>query len=79
MINNREIAEAMTIKLTEMDIPRAVPKFDPKLRRAPMRTLTLTKDEIKLALKNALRYVPGEYHEEIAPEFLNELLEHGRI
>lgn len=79
MINNREIAEAMTIKLTEMDIPRVVPKFDPKLRRAPMRTITLTKDEIKLALKNALRYVPEEYHEEIAPEFLNELLEHGRI
>ncbi|MGL4403385.1 MAG: urocanate hydratase [Fusobacteriaceae bacterium] len=79
MINNKEIAEAMTIKLTEMDIPRAIPKFDSKLRRAPKRTLTLTKEEIKLALKNALRYIPEEYHEELAPEFLDELQEHGRI
>ena len=39
----------------------------------------MEKDEIELALKNALRYIPEEYHEMLAPEFLNELMEHGRI
>ncbi|MGB0405594.1 MAG: hypothetical protein ACPGDB_05375, partial [Fusobacterium sp.] len=28
---------------------------------------------------NALRYIPEEYHEKLAPEFLDELMEHGRI
>ena len=49
------------------------------IRRAPKRELTLTKNEIKLALQNALRYIPEEDHEEIAPEFLEELYTRGRI
>ncbi len=49
------------------------------IRRAPMRELTLTKDEIELALKNALRYIPKEWHSELAEEFLDELLTKGRI
>ena len=55
------------------------PAFDPKIRRAPMRDLELTDHEKKLALKNALRYVPEELHEKLAPEFMEELLTRGRI
>ncbi|HOC09586.1 MAG TPA: urocanate hydratase, partial [Bacillota bacterium] len=39
----------------------------------------LTKEQTKIALKNALRYVPQEHHEKLAPEFLNELMTMGRI
>ena len=28
---------------------------------------------------NALRYIPTELHSRLAPEFLRELKEHGRI
>ena len=76
---NKDIFNAMTIKLAAQDIPEKVPEMDPKIRRAPKRVVHLEKDEIELALKNALRYIPDEYHEKLAPEFLNELMEHGRI
>ena len=39
----------------------------------------MTNSDIKLALKNALRYIPQQYHEQLAPEFLDELLTYGRI
>ena len=55
------------------------PEFQKGIRRAPKRELNLTKKEIKLALKNALRYIPEEFHVELAPEFLDELLTMGRI
>lgn len=54
-------------------------EFVSGIRRAPKRELTLTKNEIKIALQNALRYIPEEDHEEIGPEFLEELYTHGRI
>lgn len=76
---NKDIFNAMTIKLAAQDIPEKMPEMDPKIRRAPKRVVYLEKDEIELALKNALRYIPEEYHEKLAPEFLNELMEHGRI
>ncbi|MCR4629857.1 MAG: urocanate hydratase [Clostridium sp.] len=76
-MTNKEINECMTIKLDPV-LPE-YPKFDPSLRRAPMRDLELTDHEMKLALKNALRYVPEELHEQLAPEFMEELLTRGRI
>lgn len=78
-MNNKDIYDSMSIKLTPNDIPRVMPKFDPKIRRAPKRVVHLEKDEIELALKNALRYIPEEFHEELAPEFLEELYTRGRI
>jgi urocanate hydratase len=77
MLNNLDIAQSMTIKL-DAQLPE-YPEFDPQYRRAPKRELTLTDREIKLALKNALRYVPEEHHEIVAPEFLDELMTRGRI
>ena len=71
-MNNKEISAAMTIKLDPV-LPE-YPVFKESIRRAPMRELTLNEREIKLAVKNALRYVPEELHEALAPEFMEELL-----
>ena len=76
-MNNCEIGSAMTIKLDAV-LPE-YPVFKEGVRRAPKRELTLNEREIKLALKNALRYVPEELHEQLAPEFLEELMTRGRI
>ncbi|MCK4957174.1 MAG: urocanate hydratase [Candidatus Cloacimonetes bacterium] len=76
-MNNFDISQAMTVKL-DAELPE-YQIFEPGIRRAPKRDLTLNKREIKLALKNALRYIPEELHAELAPEFLDELLTHGRI
>ncbi|MDK9712378.1 urocanate hydratase [Acidaminobacter sp.] len=80
MLSNQQIESAMKVKLKDIfpELP-AYPTFVEGIRRAPKRAMTLTKDEIGLALKNALRYVPEEWHEILAPEFLDELLTHGRI
>ncbi|EOC99977.1 urocanate hydratase [Caldisalinibacter kiritimatiensis] len=77
MISNLDISNAMTIKL-DPELP-PMPKFEEGIRRAPKREFTLTKKETEIALKNALRYVPEELHEELAPEFLEELMTRGRI
>ncbi|MFA7410796.1 MAG: urocanate hydratase [Tissierellaceae bacterium] len=77
MFNNAEIFDAMTIKLGEELPPKTV--FEPAIRRAPKRELNLNKNEIKIALKNALRYIPEKLHNIMAPEFLQELMTHGRI
>ena len=72
-----DISRAMAIKLSDELPPK--PLFDSQYRRAPDRGLTLSEQEIVLAIKNALRYVPSNLHEQVAPEFLGELLTHGRI
>lgn len=76
-MTNKEIGSAMTIKLDPV-LPE-YPVFKEGIRRAPMRELTLSDHEKKLAVKNALRYVPEELHEALAPEFMEELLTRGRI
>lgn len=63
-------------------IPSALPPK--KLRNtaishAPKRKDILSPEEKKLALRNALRYFPKEWHQELAVEFLAELNEYGRI
>lgn len=55
------------------------PEFLPGIRRAPNRGYTLSKKETKVALMNALRYVPEEHHEVMAKEFYEELKTYGRI
>ncbi|MBE0655339.1 MAG: urocanate hydratase [Bacteroidales bacterium] len=63
-------------------IPEALPHvkpYDPEVNHAPARKDILTTAEKKLALKNALRYIPGHLHGELAPEFLDELMRYGRI
>lgn len=47
---------------------------------APKRNIgSLTIEEIQLAVRNALRYFPVEWHKTLAEEFLEELRNHGRI
>ena len=54
-------------------------KFVKGIRRAPKRPFNLTEEETELALKNALRYLPEDWHEQVIEEFLDELLQTGRI
>ena len=51
----------------------------PSLIRNPKRKDILTKEQKKLALKNALRYFPERLHAQLAPEFYEELEKYGRI
>ena len=67
----------MRIKLD--DVLPDMPKFEPGIRRAPDRGFRLTKEQTKTALRNALRYIPEQYHEQLIPEFLEELTTRGRI
>ncbi|HHZ00754.1 MAG TPA: urocanate hydratase [Tissierellia bacterium] len=76
-MDNVCISNAMTIKLSD-ELPE-YPVLKEDVRRAPKREVSLNKREIKLALKNALRYVPESLHEKLAPEFLEELMTRGRI
>jgi urocanate hydratase len=77
---NKQIDGAMQIKLDSIfDKLPEYPTFDETKRRAPKREFTLNKEETKLALKNALRYIPEKWHNEVAEEFLDELMTRGRI
>ncbi|HNY63359.1 MAG TPA: urocanate hydratase [Bacteroidales bacterium] len=63
-------------------IPTQLPepqKYDPTVSHAPRRKDILTKEEKKLALRNALRYFKPEWHAVLAPEFMEELRKYGRI
>ena len=55
------------------------PIFEPGIRRAPRREADMSPAQERLALRNALRYIPPRWHAELASEFLAELREHGRI
>ncbi|MBY9011697.1 MAG: urocanate hydratase [Candidatus Lokiarchaeota archaeon] len=72
-----DITKAMKIKLPDK-LPLD-PVFKLGIRRAPSRGYNLTRDETVIALKNALRYVPESLHTQLAPEFLSELTNKGRI
>ena len=63
-------------------IPKSLPITKPYSKdanRAPKRKEILSKEEKKLAIKNALRYFPKEWHQELSSEFALELNEFGRI
>jgi urocanate hydratase len=68
--------------LISQGIPSKLPDpkpYDPALNHAPKRKDILTKAEKKLALRNALRYFPGDFHNVLAAEFAGELKDYGRI
>jgi len=63
-------------------IPRKLPgskSYDSSLNPAPKRKQILSVEEKKLAIRNALRYFPKEWHNELAIDFAKELEEYGRI
>ncbi len=65
-------------------IPEVLPQKksrNPQFSHAPKRVIDglLSKEDKVLAIKNALRYFPKEWHEELAKEFAEELKLYGRI
>jgi len=63
-------------------IPREIPAkrtYPADANRAPKRKDILSVEEKQLAVRNALRYFPADWHEELATEFAKELKEYGRI
>jgi urocanate hydratase len=76
----------MTIQEFQEDIRQGIPSVLPpkkvyelNVNHAPKRKEILSEEERKLALRNALRYFPENFHAELAPEFLEELEVYGRI
>lgn len=59
-------------------LPPARP-LEPGVSHAPRRKDILPKEKKQLALRNALRYFHPKHHATLAPEFAQELQEHGRI
>jgi len=63
-------------------VPENIPpkkSFDLSVNHAPKRKAILTREEKKLAIRNALRYFPSHQHAELAEDFLSELNNYGRI
>lgn len=63
-------------------IPTEIPAkktYPADANRAPKRKDILSIEEKQLAIRNALRYFPTDWHEELASEFAEELKEYGRI
>ena len=66
----------------QQGIPATLPRAKPyplDANRAPKRKDILSKAEKQLAVRNALRYFPREWHAELAMEFARELNDFGRI
>lgn len=69
-------------KMISEGIPAELPllkPYDENLNHAPKRKDILTREEKKLAIRNALRYFPEAFHSVLAGEFAGELERFGRI
>lgn len=77
MDTQNKYAEYQKFSLSK-DLPDKI-EFQPGIRRAPKRSSKLSKNQIKIALKNALRYIHPKHHATLASEFLDELNTTGRI
>jgi len=69
----KAILEGIPDKLPQM------PGYDKNINHAPKRKDILSKEEKKLAVRNALRYFPAKHHAQLAKEFAEELTKYGRI
>lgn len=72
----------MKIFTLELRFEKGLPQlseFESGIRRAPKRSNTLSESQKVLAVANALRYIPKEFHSELMEEFIGELNEYGRI
>jgi len=76
-MNTQEFQQTILQGIPDL-LPEPQP-YDNAVNHAPKRKDILTSEEKKLALKNALRYFDKKHHLILAPEFLNELNEYGRI
>lgn len=78
--------KGMTLQEFQDDIKQGIPAvlpakkvYETNINHAPKRKEILSREEKELALRNALRYFPASFHAELAPEFLQELNDFGRI
>lgn len=81
MGGGRSWQDALRASILE-GIPSKAPPpsaLDETVDHAPSRPIDLSPSERRLALENALRYLPESHHEEVAGEFLEELEHYGRI
>lgn len=76
----------MTLKEFQQSIREGIPAelpaqkpYDPEVNHAPKRKDILTREEKKLAIRNALRYFEPRHHAVLAREFAEELEKYGRI
>lgn len=76
----------MTLQEFQNDLRQGIPAtlpapkpYDTSVNHAPKRKDILTKEEKQLALRNALRYFDPSLHAQLAPEFMQELHDYGRI
>ena len=76
----------MTLKEFQQSIREGIPSelpaqkpYDPEVNHAPKRKDILTREEKKLAIRNALRYFEPRHHAVLAREFAEELEKYGRI
>ena len=63
-------------------IPTTLPdrrEMDGTVDHAPPRPLSIDSDGFRLAIENALRYFPAEWHEELSKDFAEELDTYGHI
>ncbi len=74
---NLDASKAMKVKLSE-ELP-AKTKFKKDIRRAPSRGFDLNKHETKIALKNALRYIPEKLHAKTGTGIYARIENSGRI
>ncbi len=83
LIYNSKTKKKMTFQEKILQgIPEQLPakrKYNTSANHAPKRKDILSISEKKLAIRNALRYFPNEWHSELAIEFKEELNEFGRI
>ena len=83
--STKQVLKPMTKSFKDLvieGIPNELPSpkpYDSSINHAPKRKDILTKEEKKLALRNALRYFDKNHHEVLLPEFKNELDTYGRI
>ena len=77
IMTKEEFAEDIRAGIPDV-LPEPMP-YDTEVNHAPKRKDILTKEEKKLALRNALRYFPKKFHATLAPEFAEELEKYGRI
>ena len=75
---NAEEFKAAILEGIPLDLPAKKP-YDPEVNHAPKRRDILSPEEKKLALRNALRYIPVEHHAAVIREFAAELEQFGRI
>lgn len=75
---NKEEFQKFVLQGIPDELPEPKP-YDPEINHAPKRKDILSREEKKLAVKNALRYFHKKHHPVLAKEFAEELEKYGRI